>query len=534
VSQREHDEPAAQSVTERSPGPAIAGMPGGREFLAMTPDGVRALQRMAGNRAARGAVRSAMRQRRLARKVGDGHDLQSPRFAGDLVLEAAFDGEKPVKRGASGLPVIRIKQALADFGISLSKSGVDGNYDADTETAVKEFQRRMKITQSGEVDAATMAELDRIFVGRNIDRMLAQAPGIGAGAAPAAPLTEYARGSAPAALKAGTRTLTAAERTAVETALTPTPTVDPSTGLPPVFKPKLKSGEVYETRIKKRLEEVLNRQFTRVSGLRAQRAKPDSLHDMKDIERVAVQAKAAVDRVFGTFARRAAFKEGTNLFDRWTDQDTKIALMTPAQKHEIAVWRVEKVFRTDDDIKAINKEHGVRRERAPEKAIIAKVEKKIAKARESQLLEIHIAWPGSADPATARVFIQRFKETTPEGNRRFMWKMFQTLIHEYIHTLSHSRYHDWADRSPDERGHTLREGMTDYFTKTVWSTVNPNDPALRKEVEGPYYDAKASPNAPPLHTYDEATDAEKAVGVAGARNAYAAFFLGEIELLGGS
>jgi hypothetical protein len=534
VSQRQHDEPGAETVADRSPVPATAGNAGGREFLAMTPDGVRALQRMAGNRAARGAVRSVIRQRRLARKLKDGHDLQSPRFAGDLVLEAAFDNEKPVKRGDTGMPVIKIKQALADFGIPLPKSGVDGNYDAETETAVKDLQHRMKITESGEVDAATMAELDRIFVGRAIDRMLAQAPGSATPAAPQAPQTEYARGSAPAALKAGTRTLTAAERTAVGAALTPTPTVDPSTGLPPVFKPKLKSGEVYETRIKKRLEEVLDKQFARVSGLRAQRAKPDSLHDWKDIERVAVQAKAAVDRVFGTWARRTAFREGTNLFDRWQDQDAKIGAMTAAQKHDVAVWRVEKVFRTDDDIKAINKDHGVRRERAAEKTIIDRVENKIANARESQLLEIHIAWPGSADPATASVFIQRFKETTPEGNRRFMWRMFQTLIHEYIHTLSHSRYHDWANRSPDERGHTLREGMTDYFTKTVWSTVNPNDLALRKEVEGPYFDAKAPPNAPLLHTYDAATDAEKAIGIAGARNAYAAFFLGEIELLGGS
>ena len=526
MSEREHPERVAEPPEPRGAGPAVMRPSGGgRGPHRMTPAGALALQRRAGNRVTRVV---------LARKLHDGHDLKAPRFAGDVELEAAFDGEKALKRGTSGMAVVKVEQALADFGIPLPGPGVDGNFDAGTETAVKDFQHRMKIGETGEVDAATMSELDRIFTGREIDRLLAQAPGRAATPAPPAPLTEYARGSAPAALTAGTRTLSAPERTAVEAALTPTPTVDPVTGLPPVFKPKLKSGEEYEKRIRKRLEEVLDGQWSRASGLRAKRTKPDALHDWKDIERVAEQAKDAVDKVFGTWARRSAFKQGKNLFDRWDDQEAKIAAMSAGEKHKIAVWRVEKVFRTDDDIKQFNKEHGVRRERKAEKTIIDRVEKKIAKAREAQLLEIHRAWGGSADPATASVFLQRFKETTPEGNRRFMWRTFQTLIHEYIHTLSHSRYHAWADRSPDERGHTLREGMTDYFTKTVWNTVNPQDPVLRKEVEGPYFDAKVAANPPALNTYDEAVDAERAAGLAGARNAYAAFFLGEIELLGGS
>ena len=132
------------------------------------------------------------------------------------------------------------------------------------------------------------------------------------------------------------------------------------------------------------------------------------------------------------------------------------------------------------------------------------------------------------------MFLQRLRGTTPGDNRQFMWKTFQTLIHEYIHTLSHSRYHDWADRSPDERGHTLREGMTDFLTKTVWNTIDPTDLTLRRAVEGPYFNASAVPNAPALTTYDASEDAEKAVGIAGARNAYSAFFLGEIERLGGT
>ena len=123
---------------------------------------------------------------------------------------------------------------------------------------MKEFQRRMKITESGEMDAATMAELDRVYVGREIDRLLAQAPRSGAHPVPDAPLTEYALGEPHQrpSTRACARCRPRSARRARQ-ALTPTPTVDPVTGLPPVFKPRLRSGEVYATRIRRQLEQVL-------------------------------------------------------------------------------------------------------------------------------------------------------------------------------------------------------------------------------------------------------------------------------------
>ena len=97
MSERVHDERAPQPAQS---GPSIARAPGGRELLASTVPGVMLLQRTAGNRAARGFVRRAAASRRLARRLNDGHDLQSPRFAGDLVLEEAYDGAQAVQRGS--------------------------------------------------------------------------------------------------------------------------------------------------------------------------------------------------------------------------------------------------------------------------------------------------------------------------------------------------------------------------------------------------------------------------------------------------
>ena len=145
-------------------------------------------------------------------------------------------GERPECRWSSSSRRSRTRASRCRRRVSTART------TPTLEAAVKEFQRRMKITETGEVDAATMAELDRVYVGREIDRQLAQAPGYAITPVPEAPLTEYAFGTAPAALNRGMRRLSAAERAAVEQALSPTPTVDPVTGLPPRLKPRLRVG----------------------------------------------------------------------------------------------------------------------------------------------------------------------------------------------------------------------------------------------------------------------------------------------------
>src|SRR5262249_16769691 len=81
----------------------------------------------AGEDALRGAVQvESAGASSLQRTIGDGHDLTAARFAGDAVLEAVYDNERPLKFGDKGAAVRKLQQALVDSGFSLPRFGVDG------------------------------------------------------------------------------------------------------------------------------------------------------------------------------------------------------------------------------------------------------------------------------------------------------------------------------------------------------------------------------------------------------------------------
>jgi peptidoglycan hydrolase-like protein with peptidoglycan-binding domain len=100
---------------------------------------------------------------RLQRTLGDGHDLQSPRFAGDLVLEACFDNERQLQFGAEGPAVRKLQQALIDAGFPLPRFGVDGLFKSETRAAVRDYQRAHGLGVDGIVGPITMGELDTQF-----------------------------------------------------------------------------------------------------------------------------------------------------------------------------------------------------------------------------------------------------------------------------------------------------------------------------------------------------------------------------------
>jgi hypothetical protein len=102
----------------------------------------------------------------IQRKIGDGHDLTSPRFAGDEVLEACFDGEQNqyLRNGARGESVAKVQQAIVDLGYPLPKFGVDGLYGNETGAAVSSFKQDNDIMPADPVvGTKTMAGLDRRF-----------------------------------------------------------------------------------------------------------------------------------------------------------------------------------------------------------------------------------------------------------------------------------------------------------------------------------------------------------------------------------
>jgi peptidoglycan hydrolase-like protein with peptidoglycan-binding domain len=103
-------------------------------------------------------------QAQIQRTIGDGHDLTSPRFAGDAVLEGCFDNERVVKRTSNrnGPHVRLLQQSLIDMGYTLPGFGVDGIYGKETEAAVKMFQTDAgAVLVDGEVGPETMGLFDR-------------------------------------------------------------------------------------------------------------------------------------------------------------------------------------------------------------------------------------------------------------------------------------------------------------------------------------------------------------------------------------
>ena len=102
----------------------------------------------------------------IQRTIGDANDLASPRFAGDVVLEAVFDGERILKVGDRGPAVVKVQQGLIDAGFPLPKFGADGDFGSETKAAVEAFQRAAGLEASeidGRIGPITMSRLDSRF-----------------------------------------------------------------------------------------------------------------------------------------------------------------------------------------------------------------------------------------------------------------------------------------------------------------------------------------------------------------------------------
>lgn len=79
-------------------------------------------------------------ENRVQRRMGDGHDLTATRFAGNAVLEAVYDDERLLQRGSAGTAVRLVQESLLAQGYALPLFGADGDFGAETEAAVRQFQ----------------------------------------------------------------------------------------------------------------------------------------------------------------------------------------------------------------------------------------------------------------------------------------------------------------------------------------------------------------------------------------------------------
>ena len=110
----------------------------------------------------------------IQRTIGDGHDLTSSKFAGDVILEAVYDDERKLQSGDTGAAVSKavrkLQLALIDAGFSRPGLRANGKFDAKTTAAVMDFQRASGLEGGsiakgidGVVDATTMGWLDQRF-----------------------------------------------------------------------------------------------------------------------------------------------------------------------------------------------------------------------------------------------------------------------------------------------------------------------------------------------------------------------------------
>ncbi|NVO10578.1 MAG: DUF4157 domain-containing protein [Bacteroidales bacterium] len=469
--------------------------------------------------------------RSIQRKIGDGHDLKSPRFALVEDLESVYDSEKSIEKGATGDPVRIIQQALLDTGQTLPIYGVDGKFEVETETAVTGFQTAQGLATAikGKVDDKTMESLDTYFLDYSHMAELAKSMN-----PPTNPTkgTEYAKGKAPAELYKGTRALDPSEKTYLEYSRT-TEVKAPIGGVLPTFNEGVPPDD-YTTKVDEVTKKTIDFLYDKLGkGKAVDHADPAKLHDWKDIENLALLAKIEVDKVFGKYVEGNAFVVGTNLFDGWEDKEAKFTAGGASFEQDSVEWRVNKIF-SGSTIGTIDQKYGAVQSRPKEKGILDGIRTKYTTdpTYRTKLIEIHKGWPGYADPTTQSIYLQRFKSADNAENREFMWRTFQTCVHEYIHTLEHSGSDTYRSGLGEMKGgKTFREGMTEYFTHIVLSNVT-YDAAFRKKVEGSFNDPLIVHPIPKYTGYAEAKNAEKIAGLVGLRNVMAAYFLGDTKFVG--
>jgi hypothetical protein len=87
--------------------------------------------------------------------------LKGPRFAGDPVLEACFDGKHRMHAPEEGLAVKRVQAALIELGHSVGPAGEDGIFGSETGNAVIAYKTLMGLDPpDAVVGAGTAKALD--------------------------------------------------------------------------------------------------------------------------------------------------------------------------------------------------------------------------------------------------------------------------------------------------------------------------------------------------------------------------------------
>ena len=419
--------------------------------------------------------------------------------------------------------------------------------DSDRQTATSDLQSfRLDYIERMHNDHSLRATLGPRVVKLNevLQALYAHVATHQAPAGTTPPGGRWGPGAIPPSLLAGTRTPTAAERTELGRAMTPVRTVG---GVLPTFDatPVPPYIDGYEGRIRSRIGDWITDTHAQMVAGRGpvEHANAANLHPMTRFEEIAQVSKRESDAVFGSYATGSAFVAGVNLRDQWQDEEDRVngpPVMPLADRVLQARNLVSYALNNDEQVQEINDQHGAVPSRAAEDGHLNAVRDHFSTTRTTELLEIDRGWPATADSDNAQVFLQLWIEPTDDANRTLFWDSFQTLIHEYLHTLAHPDYRTYADTFGYETAqyNTLIEGVNSLLTEIVWSTVAGRLAALKPEVEGAAFAAEPFNAAlvPSItgQRYASYAQAMAMVNIVGIRNLYAAYFLGQTDLIRGT
>lgn len=131
--------------------------------------------------------------------------------------------------------------------------------------------------------------------------------------------------------------------------------------------------------------------------------------------------------------------------------------------------------------------------------------------------------------------MQRWDMGGQQANRQQFWRTFRTMIHEYLHKVTHAHYSAKARTLGRTRAQIFTEGGTSYFDRNVWQTLHPQEIStngqLRETVEGAQY-----PYDPSVigtwSGYSQVSQFEQIVSEVGEENVRAAYFRGRTDRIG--
>ena len=405
--------------------------------------------------------------------------------------------------------VIAPPPALAIFGLTISRdiTPADGNAKSDIlalqDTLLK--NNHLPAAAQASEKAAVTAGTDKVLA-KDIPLTLAALTKMKAA---------FVNGSM--ALLAGTTDPTAGQVSDVNKALSPG--IATVGGVPAPFKDKIKS-RTYEQDLIAALDVEVAWMFPNSKKKLKGKKMP-----MSAFEGSGQSAKKMVDQKFGQYSTARPFVAGTaasgaNLIDR---------SLEPPDAADLTRYLIH----NQSGVLPVHRRHSAIPDRAAEKAIIGALITSYSTTNKVKLDVIDQAWPGINFRGIVQ--IQPFEGKSDKQNRIIKWGKFQTLIHEYLHSVTHPNYTRVAGQIGGGKESILIEGGTSYFTDEVWKATFPavisSDGTLRASVEGApgAYDPSV---IPPIHHYDQIAQAKEISAAVGEANFKAAYFMGKTDLIG--